>query len=76
MRARLAAAVGESKSLTRPGESYTPLPIATQHAAINSYALAFLNAHLRPGVPSAELGGFDAEYLKANHFGEGEFIWK
>ena len=43
---------------------------------INSYALAFLNTHLRPAAPRAELGGFDADYLKANHFGEDEVIWK
>ena len=65
--------IGESKSLSRPGETYTPLPIEAQHEVINSYALAFLNAHLRPGVvaASSELG---ADYLLKNHFGD-EIVW-
>ena len=52
--------------------TYTPLPIETQHQVINSYSLAFLNAHLRPGVAaSSELG---ADYLLKNHFGD-EIVW-
>eukprot|EP00930_Biecheleria_cincta_P003259 TRINITY_DN104182_c0_g1_i1.p1 TRINITY_DN104182_c0_g1~~TRINITY_DN104182_c0_g1_i1.p1 ORF type:complete len:460 (-),score=54.30 TRINITY_DN104182_c0_g1_i1:237-1460(-) len=53
--------IGESKSLTKPGSTYTPLPPDEQHAIINSYALAFLNAFLRGG---------DTTYLEENHFGE------
>ena len=41
---------------------------------INSYGLAFLNAHLRPdsGSPglAASVGEFNGEYLTANHFGD------
>jgi len=36
-------------SLTKPGETYRPLDIVQQHGIINTYGLAFLNAHLRPG---------------------------
>ena len=64
--------IGESKSLSRPGETYTPLPIETQHEVINSYSLAFLNAHLRPGVAASEELG--ADYLLKNHFGD-EIVW-
>lgn len=53
--------IGESKSLTRPGSTYTPLAISEQHAIINSYALAFLDQHLRGG---------EGSYLKENHFGD------
>lgn len=68
--------IGESKSLSRPGETYTPLPIAQQHEVINAYALAFLNAHLRPDVDGSELGGFGAAFLEQNHFDAEEVIWK
>jgi len=53
--------IGTSKSLTKPGSTYTPLPPAEQHAIINSYALAFLDTHLRGGEP---------KYLQENHFGD------
>ena len=102
--------IGESNSLSRPGEKYTPLtrtltrtrtrtltltlplaltltlpltltrytplPIAEQHAVINAYGLAFLNAHLRPAAQPPELAGFDAAYLQANHFDADEVVWK
>ena len=68
--------IGSScKSLTSPGEMYTPLPIEEQHQAINSYGLAFLNAHLRPDATapgraaSAEELKLDAEFLRSSHFG-------
>ena len=61
-------------SLTRPGEQYAPLPIARQHEIINSYALAFLNTHLRPdaGAPgrAASAAEFNAAYLTKSHFGD------
>jgi len=68
--------IGESNSLSRPGEKYTPLPIVQQHAVINAYGLAFLNAHLRPDAQGPELAGFDATYLQANHFDAEEVVWK
>eukprot|EP00931_Biecheleriopsis_adriatica_P060957 TRINITY_DN36627_c0_g1_i1.p1 TRINITY_DN36627_c0_g1~~TRINITY_DN36627_c0_g1_i1.p1 ORF type:complete len:425 (+),score=42.21 TRINITY_DN36627_c0_g1_i1:58-1332(+) len=52
--------IGESKSLTKPGSTYTALPASEQHAIINSYALAFLDKQLRDG---------DGAYLDKNHFG-------
>ena len=61
-------------SLTKPGETYAPLDIETQHKAINSYGLAFLNAHLRPEVDApgraASAGEFDRAYLAKSHFGD------
>ena len=61
-------------SLTAPGEKYAPLPIAKQHEIINSYALAFLNTHLRPdpGAPgrAASAAEFNEEYLTKSHFGD------
>ena len=68
--------IGESNSLSRPGEKYTPLPIVQQHAVINAYGLAFLNAHLRPATQGPEVAGFDATYLQENHFDAEEVIWK
>jgi dienelactone hydrolase len=60
----------ECPSLTKPGETYMPLDIAEQHRMINSYGLAFLNAHLKNKAK-------DAEYLKENHFAEsGELIFR
>ena len=62
-------------SLTKPGTQYEPLKIEEQHQIINSYGLAFLNAHLRsdaetsPGM-AASAGTFNGEYLTANHFGD------
>ena len=47
-----------------------------QHAVINAYGLAFLNAHLRPATQGPELAGFDATYLQENHFDAEEVIWK
>ena len=69
--------IGPSKSLTTPGESYTPLAIAEQHAIANSYGLAFLNAHLRSDYAgeaghAASKEAFGAQYLSANHFGDAE----
>merc|ERR1719362_642694 len=47
--------IGESKSLSKPGTTYTPLPPAEQHAIVNTYALAFLNTFLRSsGMHAAE----------------------
>jgi len=40
-------AIGQSKSLTNPGELYTPLDIQTQHQIINSCGLEFLNKYLK-----------------------------
>ncbi|CAK0839898.1 unnamed protein product [Prorocentrum cordatum] len=59
--------IGESKSLSQPGATYTPLPIAQQHAIVNSYALAFLNAYLRP---SSEQAAASRAYLQTNQFGD------
>lgn len=53
-----------------------PLPIVQQHAVINAYGLAFLNAHLRPDAQGPELAGFDATYLQANQFDAEEVVWK
>ena len=69
--------IGESKSLSRPGETYTPLEIGEQHRMINSYGLAFLNAHLRADYAgeagaAASAGEYNAEYLKANRFDAAE----
>ena len=68
--------IGESNSLSRRGEKYTPMPIVEQHAVINAYGLAFLNAHLRPAAQGPELAGFNAAYLQANHFDADEVVWK
>jgi len=61
-------------SLTTPGEQYEPLHIEQQHQIINSYGLAFLNAHLRPDSDSpgmaASADEFNADYLTTNHFGD------
>ena len=79
--------IGESKSLSKEGATYTPLAIKEQHTVCNSYGLAFLNTHLRPeycdGAGCAEypaagadasMAEYNAEYLKENHFGaEGVF---
>jgi len=59
--------IGESKSLSEPGATYTPLPPSEQHAIVNSYALAFLNAHLRPSVAQA---AESRTFLQKNHFGD------
>lgn len=59
--------IGESGSLSQPGATYTPLPIAEQHTIVNSYALAFLDAHLRP---SSEQAAASRAYLQTNHFGD------
>lgn len=61
--------IGPSSSLTRPGETYEPLPIEEQHAVINSYGLAFLNAHLKGDAESKA-------YLGKNHFDPGEVVWE
>lgn len=67
--------IGVSKSLTKPGETYTPLDISEQHAIANSYGLAFLNAHLR-GDYDGEAGAhasadqYNANFLTDNHFGD------
>ena len=53
--------IGESKSLSKPGETYQALDIVKQHEIINTYALAFLDKYLR--------GGDDA-LLKENKFEE------
>eukprot|EP00435_Cladocopium_sp_Y103_P025375 s1971_g6.t1 len=53
--------IGESKSLTKPEETYQALEIAKQHEIINSYALAFLDKYLRAG---------DGSLLKENRFQE------
>ena len=54
-------------SLTSPGETYTPTPIVKQHEIINAYALAFLDAHLRPSSTTAAAS---AAYIGANHYPE------
>ena len=70
----------ESKSLTSPGTMYTPLDIVKQHTIINSYGLAFLNAHLRADYAgeagtAASAGEYNAEYLAANRFAEDELMY-
>ena len=71
--------IGESKSLTNPGESYTPLDIVEQHKMINSYGLAFLNTHLRADFAgeagSAASASYNADYLKENRFGDDELVY-
>ena len=67
--------IGPSKSLTTPGATYEPLPIADQHAVVNSYGLAFLNARLKPpGHALREQAGdvYGAAYLERNHFNDAE----
>ena len=53
--------IGESKSLSKPGETYQALDIVKQHGIINTYALAFLDKYLRGG---------DDTLLKENKFEE------
>ena len=72
--------IGESSSLSKPGTTYTPLQIEEQHTIINSYGLAFLNAHLRAdyageagAAASAEV--YNADYLKSNRFGDDELLY-
>ena len=80
--------IGESKSLSKAGATYTPLPIKEQHTVCNSYGLAFLNTHLRPEYcdgadcgdypaagADASMAEYNAEYLKENHFGA-EVVFK
>ena len=72
--------IGESQSLTKPGATYTPLGISEQHTIINSYGLAFLNAHLRADYPdssaaAASAAEYNADYLTANRFGEEELLY-
>lgn len=55
--------IGQSKSLTKPGTTYQPIPINEQHSIINGYALAFLDRFLR-----GDMGKDD--YLNENQFGE------
>jgi len=58
-------------SLTKPGENYAPLAIEKQHEIINSYGLAFLNAHLRTGQTSvASSNKYSHEYLLENHYAD------
>eukprot|EP00438_Fugacium_kawagutii_P013400 Skav216506 [mRNA] locus=scaffold1123:641118:641677:- [translate_table: standard] len=53
--------IGESKSLTKPNETYQALDISKQHEIINRYGLAFLNKYLK---------GIDDSLLKENRFPE------
>lgn len=53
--------IGESRSLTKPEETYQALEISKQHEIINSYGLAFLDKYLRAG---------DGSLLKENRFEE------
>ena len=73
--------IGESNSLSKPGTTYTPLAIEQQHTIINSYGLAFLNAHLRADYAgeagaAASAETYNADYLKTNHFGEDELLYR
>jgi len=55
--------IGPSKSRTKPGELYEPLPPGQMHDVINSYTVAWLRRHV--------LGDDGAEpFFSANHFGE------
>lgn len=70
--------IGPSASLSNPGATYDPWPIADQHAAANAYGLAFLNAHLKP--PGHPLHDADAPYGAAYlagpaHFDAAEVTW-
>ncbi|CAK9041700.1 unnamed protein product [Durusdinium trenchii] len=58
--------IGESKSLTKPGEMYEALDITKQHEIINTYGLAFLDKYLRGG---------DGNVLKQNQF-EGHMLYR
>lgn len=58
--------IGESKSLTKPGEMYEALDITKQHEIINTYGLAFLDKYLRGG---------DGNVLKQNQF-EGYMLYR
>lgn len=73
--------IGPSASLSAPGATYEPLPIAEQHRVINSYGLAFLNAHLRPDYEGAAGAAasdaeFNAAYLRGAHFDEDEVTFR
>ena len=69
--------IGPSKSLTRPGEIYEPLPIEQQHAVINQYGLAFLDKYLKPeGHPLHAQASTSQDYLTANHFDASEVSWQ
>jgi len=65
--------IGPSRALD--GSTYTPLDIAEQHRMVNSYGLAFLNAHLRPDYDgaagaAASAAEYGPAYLSENHFGK------
>jgi len=53
-------------SLTAPGEKYEPTAIVEQHTAVNAYALAFLDAHLRGSWSLTAEKSLD--FLRGNHF--------
>ena len=42
--------IGESKSLSKEGATYTPLAIKEQHTVCNSYGLAFLTRICGPSI--------------------------
>merc|ERR1712150_159559 len=53
--------IGTSRSLTKAGETYEPLPIEQAHAMINSYTVAFLDVHLNGHAAKRE-------FLQRSHF--------
>lgn len=66
--------IGQSKSLTKPGTTYEPLPITESHKIINGYGLRFLNRYLKTNT--AEDDAFYKDYLSKNHFDEKEIIFR
>tara|TARA_B100000405_G_scaffold219202_1_gene155375 strand:+ start:23 stop:340 length:318 start_codon:yes stop_codon:yes gene_type:complete len=63
-----------SETTTAPCTRVEP-PLADQHAVVNSYGLAFLNARLKPpGHALREQAGdvYGAAYLERNHFNDAE----
>ena len=62
---------GSSKSLTKPGSTYKPLPIQEQHEIINNYGLRFLNKYLKQTGDEA-----DTDYLSENHYDSNEVVFR
>jgi dienelactone hydrolase len=62
------------KSLTKPGQEYSPLDIVKQHEIINNYGLAFLNKYLKNDNDNDN--DSSSSYLKMNHYSEDEVIYQ
>jgi len=66
--------IGESKSLTKPGTTYAPLPPTEAHKIVNGYGLRFVSRYLKNNT--AEDDAFCKDYLSKNHFDEKEIIFR